>query len=547
MSSAERLKVVLVKPSKYSPDGFVERFRLGSIPNSTLPYLRALTPESVAGARVDAVAIDEYVQTDLDYLRHLEPEPGGRTLVALVGVQSHQFHRALDLAAMALDHGAMAVMGGPHPMTCDTSAAQGVGVSFSLSEAELVWSAILRDAVEHGELAPVYGGERRWQEVLDPPVLIPPSRRDLARYASRMLGVYPARGCPYRCSYCSIIKIAGHQVRSQPVATTLETLRAARRRGVRAIFFVSDNFNKYAEAWELCEAMVAEDVRMPFVAQCDLHVLRQPQLVEQMARAGCYMIYLGVESFDRRVLTSVRKFQNRPERYREVVELCRSHGVTTTFANILGFPMQNRDSILEHLEVLLETDPDLASFYVLTPIPGTDQYEEFRRDGWIVEPNLDRFDASSLVWRHPSLDNAELQELVYHCYRRFYRMPHALQRGAAALRRASPVTRRAVLINVLGDSVYSRWVARRRWRRARPNRDVRADFSGGIGRVRLDHVDAYLGRRRERYGFELAPLPASLSLSEHDERLNRAAKLVVPGRGGEGTSPAPGARAAGPR
>jgi hypothetical protein len=138
------LQVVVLKPSKYTADGYVERFRSGSMPNSTVPYVRSMTPATVNDSPVEVHAIDEYVHTDLKYLSLLKQRPGVRTLVALVGVQSHQFHRALDLAAYAGENGCMVVIGGPHTMTCDTSLLHGSGVSFALSEAELVWPQILR-------------------------------------------------------------------------------------------------------------------------------------------------------------------------------------------------------------------------------------------------------------------------------------------------------------------------------------------------------------------------------------------------------------------
>jgi len=172
-------------------------------------------------------------------------------------VQSHQFHRALDLAAYARRNGCLAVIGGPHVMTCDTSLLHGRGVSFALAEAELVWPKVLQDAAD-GKLRPVYGQEHRWQQELEAPVIVPPNRKDLGRYLNRMLGLYPARGCPFLCNFCSVTKIAGRRIRSQSIATTLASLRAAKAAGVRAIMFTSDNFNKYPEAEALLEAMVEE-------------------------------------------------------------------------------------------------------------------------------------------------------------------------------------------------------------------------------------------------------------------------------------------------
>src|SRR3954452_6264149 len=114
---SSRLRVVILKPSKYTAEGYVERFRRGFMPNSTVPHLRSMTPESCGGAQLESHAIDEYVHTDLDYLKLLRRESGGQTLLALAGVQSHQFHRALDLAAYARRNGCLVVMGGPHVMT----------------------------------------------------------------------------------------------------------------------------------------------------------------------------------------------------------------------------------------------------------------------------------------------------------------------------------------------------------------------------------------------------------------------------------------------
>src|SRR5688572_25819773 len=108
------LRVVIIKPSKYGETGYVERFRRGFMPNSTVPYIRSMTPASVEGVQIETHAIDEYVQTDLDYLDLLR-KPDIPTLLAVVGVQSHQFQRALDLAAFARSNGVQhCVIGGPH-------------------------------------------------------------------------------------------------------------------------------------------------------------------------------------------------------------------------------------------------------------------------------------------------------------------------------------------------------------------------------------------------------------------------------------------------
>ena len=81
----EPLQVVIIKPSKYLPDGTVERFRRGFMPNSTVPYMRSMTPPELGGTPVAVHTIDEYVHTDLEYLSLLRRPRGGRRLVVLMG------------------------------------------------------------------------------------------------------------------------------------------------------------------------------------------------------------------------------------------------------------------------------------------------------------------------------------------------------------------------------------------------------------------------------------------------------------------------------
>src|ERR1039458_5430679 len=104
------LKVVLLNPSKYDSDGYVRRFWRGFLPSATGSYIKSMTPRVLNGRVVETHCIDESVYRPAEYMHLLESQAGCKTLVALVGVQSHQFQRASDLAAYAVDHGCMAVI-----------------------------------------------------------------------------------------------------------------------------------------------------------------------------------------------------------------------------------------------------------------------------------------------------------------------------------------------------------------------------------------------------------------------------------------------------
>lgn len=328
-----------------------------------------------------------------------------------------------------------------------------------------------------------------------------------------MMGVYPARGCPFLCNFCSVIKIAGRKVRSQSIETTMASLRAAKAAGVELIIFTSDNLNKYAEVGELMQAMIDERLNLKFFCQCDTQIARQPELVALMAKAKCFQIFVGVETFNRQTLKTAHKNQNHPNTYFRIVELCREHGITSHFSNIIDFPADTEASILENLGILRELGPSKASFYILTPIPGTEQYAEFLDAGLITDKNLDRYDTTNQLWQHPHIDDRTMPKLLFRCYREFNNFSDTLRKSMLTDRRSEHPVR-----NIAGSFVASGF----EWMSGLLHRHP---MSGGIGYCRLDNCRDYLPLRRKYFGEcldaeGLVPLPKNLELSSADAAIN---------------------------
>jgi radical SAM superfamily enzyme YgiQ (UPF0313 family) len=313
-----------------------------------------------------------------------------------------------------------------------------------------------------------------------------------------MLGLYPVRGCPYQCNFCSVIKIAGRQVRSPSLETILETLRRAKRSGIELIMFVSDNFNKFPAVRELLEAIIDERLALRFFCQCDTQIAKDPGLVDLLGRAGCCEMFVGVESFNRKTLKAAGKHHNHPQSYGDIVTLCRQASIRAHFSNIIGFPQDDEHEIVHHVDVLKSLRPTVASFFVLTPIPGTEQYDDFRKAGLITERNLDRFDTISSTWSHPLLSAKQLNDLLYRCYTSYY----------GFLLKMGGLTQEEQRM-----AVYHRYMG---GQRTHP-------MSGGVDRVWLDRAADYATLRRNLYDIEYAPLPDSLRLSNSDAALNRSA------------------------
>jgi radical SAM superfamily enzyme YgiQ (UPF0313 family) len=270
-----------------------------------------------------------------------------------------------------------------------------------------------------------------------------------------------------------------------------------KRSGIRLAMFTSDNFNKYEDAPALLQRMIEDRINIPFFVQCDTQVARQEEFIELLGRAGCFQMFVGVESFQRKTLLAAHKTQNHPDRYGEIRRLCRRYGIGAHFSNIIGFPDDTAESIRENFDILRGLDPDAASFYILTPIPGTEQYDDFLAAGLITESNLDRFDGTTSTWRHPNFSQTELDSLLFECYRRFFSAGRILRAAITTfhLRHLA-----AGWLAGLGLPLFSRYSA---WKGMHP-------MSGGVGGICLDSDRDYAELRKGRFGVHLAPLPDSL-------------------------------------
>jgi radical SAM superfamily enzyme YgiQ (UPF0313 family) len=184
--------------------------------------------------------------------------------------------------------------------------------------------------------------------------------------------------------------------------------------------------------------------------------------------------------------------------------LCRQYRIDTHFSNIIGFPEDTEAGIRQHLETLIELGPDIASFYILTPIPGTEQYDDFMADGRIYEKNLDRFDGTQPTWTHEHLSPEQRTRLLYWCYESFYSLSHLTKRIQRVIRNRKP-GEFSGLMGGIAEAFITQGVARMAaFKQIHP-------MSGGVGRILNDRVQDYQKLRRERFGFDLLPLPLSLA------------------------------------
>ncbi len=225
---ASPFHLVLIKPTHYDDDGYPIQWVKAAIPSNTLACLNGLAEDAsrrrVLGAGV-AIRVHTYDETNRrvrpDRIVRMIHRAGGRALIGLVGVQSNQFPRAVDLARPFLRAGMPLCIGGFHVSGCvamlpgmpeEMREAAALGISFFAGEAEHGrLDQVIRDAWE-GTLQPLYNFMSDLPSLEGEPAPILP-RKHVRRVSGQLSSLDLGRGCPYQCSFCTIINVQGRKSR----------------------------------------------------------------------------------------------------------------------------------------------------------------------------------------------------------------------------------------------------------------------------------------------------------------------------------------------
>ncbi|HXC88860.1 MAG TPA: radical SAM protein [Stellaceae bacterium] len=446
--------VVLIKPSHYDDDGYPIQWIRSAIPSNTLACLNGLAEDArhrqVLGPGVE-IRLETYDETN----RRVQPRhiirkirrTGGRALIGLVGVQTNQFPRAIDLAQPFLAAGLPVCIGGFHvsgsiamlpEMPAELKEAQALGISLFAGEAEDGrFDEVLRDAW-HGALKPLYNhmNDLPGLEGEPAPVL---SKRHVQRTAGAQSSIDLGRGCPYQCSFCTIINVQGRKSRYRSPDDLERCIRAHTEQGIHSFFITDDNFARNRNWEPLVDRIIElnEGERRPvsFTIQVDTLCHRIPNFIEKVTQAGARRVFIGLENINPDNLLGAKKNQNKITEYRAMLQKWRDHGALTYAGYILGFPGDTKESILRDIEIIKRELPlDLLEFFILTPLPGSEDHKNLLGQGVWMDPDLNKYDVNHRVTHHAKMPDAEWEEARTAAWQAYYTPEHVrtiLRRVAA--------------------------------------------------------------------------------------------------------------------
>jgi radical SAM superfamily enzyme YgiQ (UPF0313 family) len=449
----------LLKPSHYDDDGYVVQWWRGSIPSNSLSALYGITLDArqrrILGEGVD-IEINAYDETNLTLpigriIRRIKANDNCG-IVFLVGVQSNQFPRAIHIARQFRAAGIKVALGGFHVSGClamlpkippDIQEAIDLGVTMFVGEAEGRIDEFLR-AAYNDELKPIYNylAELPGMDGATLPFL---TKDHIKRYLGNIGSFDAGRGCPFSCSFCTIINVQGRKSRYRTADDVEALMRQHASQGVHSFFITDDNFARNKNWEAILDRLIVlrrqEKIRLNITMQVDTLCHKLPNFIEKAARAGVKRVFIGLENINPENLKIASKGQNRITEYRKMLQAWHKAKVMTFAGYILGFPGDTPESIAHDIEIIKRELPiDILEFFILTPLPGSQDHKELYLKGARLDPDMNKYDLEHVTSDHGSMTSEQMAAIYERAWHIYYTPEHIetlIKRNIAAGMRSS--------------------------------------------------------------------------------------------------------------
>jgi len=401
-------KLILINPVNAAHTGLTVN-KSSRFPPISLGIIAALTP-----ADWEVEILDEcwepFVYKDAD----------------LVGITAFTSSapRAYKIAAIYRNKGVPVVMGGIHCSMCPQEALNYVD-AVVIGEAEGIWPKVIEDVL-NGTLKKEYRGS--YPDLVD----MPTPRRDLFNAGYIFASVQTSRGCPMDCEFCSVTAFNGHRYRRRPTQEILDELKTIPQ---KMLFFVDDNIIGYGQesrdaTLELFKGMVELKLDKLWFCQASLNFADDEEVLHWAAKAGCKMVFLGLEAEEAGALKEVEKrlnLQKGVDSYSAAFERIHRAGIAVLGAFIFGMDGDTPHKLEERGDYMIRSNVDVMQTTYLTPLPGTRLFDRYRKEDRLLYSNFPEdwthFDMTEVVFKPGGMETEELSCGMHLANKKMYSSP----------------------------------------------------------------------------------------------------------------------------
>jgi len=241
------------------------------------------------------------------------------------------------------------------------------------------------------------------------------------------LPIVSARGCPGKCTFC-YKGIFGRRFRVRSPENILnEVLYLKERFNIDEFSIIDDCFTIIPErAIQFCDLLQARKIRIPWSLPAGIRVdTVSAELLTSLKAAGCYRVGFGIETGNADIMKKIKKGITL-EQVRKAVALSKKAGLECTTNFMIGNLGETTETIDDSIRFALELDADYAQFSRAVPFPGSEMYNQLKKEGKIITRNWDDYDyllTDKQVFVHDNLNQRQIRKKMKEAYRKFYLRP----------------------------------------------------------------------------------------------------------------------------
>ena len=246
----------------------------------------------------------------------------------------------------------------------------------------------------------------------------------LKRMGKILFPLITSRGCVYWCDFCSTVRMFGRGYRMRSPKNVVDEMQLVHDKyGVEQVTFYDDAFTVNRErVMKICEELHTRKLDMMW--DCGTRVdMIDRELLKTMHAAGCFAVWLGVESGSEAILGAMNK-RIKLNQTRLAYKVANEEGLMTIANTVLGFPGETEQTAWETVRFIKELNPDDVGFYVATPYPGTPMYDQVKKNGWLRVTDFDKYDTAGPTFETPWITMKKLAEIRLKAYQQFYLRPN---------------------------------------------------------------------------------------------------------------------------
>ena len=386
-------KILFIQPTQYDRQGKLCKQKRIYLPGLVFPLLSAITPENWQ-TEICLEVVDEIdYETDADIIG--------------IGAMGFAIFRGLEIAREFKKRNKLVVMGGYMASMVPDEVLKHVD-SVIVGDGEKSYLEMLADFEEKGQIKKLY--QYPAQHLNNIP--IPKYEQLIEKPIGTMLPVQAGRGCPHTCSFCSIACIYKGKYLSRPIDDVYKDILRIKELGYKNFYLIDDNIVSNPGYLKKLSDKI-RPLKMRWASQCSLLLAKNKELLKSVKKSGAFMMSFGIETITQKGLEQYNKSWLKVNEHEELIKIITDEGILVSSEMIIGTDSDTEESIKETFQFIERCKIPIPRFYIITPMPGSQLYSDYKKEGRLLTEDYTQYDGSSCVFKPKKITAEKLTEMYW--------------------------------------------------------------------------------------------------------------------------------------